>query len=162
MVSTIFRPESATPGGGRNPQKRAGLRRAFTIAEVMVAACVMALVITTSITTMQRAYLALDAARGTSYAAQMMQTEMEKIRLQNWSTVSAYSATSTPVTIDSSFTNNSYIGNRYTMTRTATAVHTGMMQITLTISWATYDGRTLSRSYTTYYGHNGLYDYVSS
>jgi Tfp pilus assembly protein PilV len=161
-VTTTFRHESAPGGLARSRKSRREISVGFTIAEVMVAACVMALAITTSITTMQRAYLALDAARGTSYAAQMMQTEMEKIRLQNWTTVSGYSATSTPVTIDSSFTSNSYIGNRYTMTRTATPVHTGMMQITLTISWATYDGRTLSRSYTTYYGHNGLYDYVSS
>ena len=135
---------------------------AFTIAEVMMAAAVMALAITTAITTMQRGFIALDAARGTSYAAQIMQTEMEKIRLQNWTTVSAYSSSATTLTIDSSFTSNSYIGNRYTLTRTATTVHTGMLQITLTISWRTYDGRTESRSCTTYYGQNGLYDYVSS
>jgi len=127
-----------------------------------MAAAVMALAITTSITVMQRAFLAVDVARGTSYAAQIMQSELEKMRLQNWTTVSAYPSTATAVTIDSSFTSNSYIGSRFTMTRTATTIHTGMLQITLTISWKTYDGRTLTRSYTTYYGKNGLYDYIST
>jgi hypothetical protein len=127
-----------------------------------MAAAVMALAISTSITTMQRAFLAVDVARGTSYASQIMQSEMEKIRLQNWTTVSAFPSTATTAPIDSSFTSNSYIGNRFTMTRKATTVHTGMLQITLEISWKTYDGRTLRRTYTTYYGRNGLYDYVSS
>jgi prepilin-type N-terminal cleavage/methylation domain-containing protein len=145
-----------------SPALRAGRRRGFTIAEVMMAAAVMALAITTSITTMQRAFLAIDVARGTSYAAQIMQSELEKMRLQNWTTVSAYSSSATTVTIDSSFTSNSYIGNRYTLSRTATTVHTGMIKITLTISWRTYDARLLTRSYVTYYGKNGLYDYVSS
>lgn len=142
----------------KSPCRRAG----FTIAEVMMAAAVMALAITTSITTMQRAFLAVDVARGTSYAAQIMQSELEKMRLQNWTTVNAYPSTPTETAIDSSFTSNSYIGNRFTMTRSATTVHTGMRMITLTITWRTYDGRTMSRNYVTYYGKNGLYDYVSS
>jgi Tfp pilus assembly protein PilV len=143
---------------GRRVRSKTG----FTIAEVMMAAAVMALAITTAITTMQRGFIALDAARGTSYAAQIMQTEMEKIRLQNWTTVSAYSSSATTLTIDPSFTGNAYIGTRYTLTRTATTVHTDMLQITLTISWHTFDGRTETRSCSTYYGKNGLYDYVSS
>jgi len=154
-----LRPAPAKVARGRaRPASRGG----FTVAEAMMAAAVMALAITTSITTMQRAFLVVDVARGTSYAAQIMQTEFEKMRLLDYTTVSGYSSTPTAVTIDSSFTSNSYIGNRFTMTRTATTVHTGMIQITLTISWKTYDGRTISRSYTTYYGKNGLYDYISS
>ena len=135
--------------------------RGFTIAEVMMAAIVMAFAITTSITTMQRAFLSVDAARGITYAAQIMQTELEKMRLQNWTTVSAYPSSATTVTIDSSFTSNAYIGNRFTLTRTATTVHSGMIKVTLTISWNAYDGHNLQRSYSTYYGQNGLYDYYS-
>ena len=62
---------------------RLGLPAGPAIAEVMMAAAVMALVITTSITTMQRTFLAIDVARGTSYAAQIMQSEFEKMRLQS-------------------------------------------------------------------------------
>lgn len=124
-----------------------------------MAAAVMALAMTTSITTMQRAFLGLEAARGTSYASQIMQTEFEKMRLANWATVSAY--TGNP-TIDSTFNAIPYIVNRqFAMTRTVATVHTGMLQVTLRITWTTFDGRQMARSYTTYYGQNGLYDYVS-
>ena len=148
------------------PRRRRLNSGGFTIFEVGIAGAVMAFAIATSITVMQRAYLALDTARSITYAAQIMQNEMEKMRLLNWTTVSTYSSTATAVPIDSTFTNTS-IGAHFTgMTRTATAVHSGanagMLKITLTVSWKTVDGRTLSRSYMTYYAQNGLYDYFSS
>jgi Tfp pilus assembly protein PilV len=134
-------------------------RRGFTIAEVMIAAGVMALAITTSITTMQRAFLALDSARNITLAGQIMQSEFEKIRLKDWTTVSTYPAAETTLTIDPAFTSDPAIGNRFTLTRTVTEVHTDMKEITLTISWRGYDARPLSRYYKTYYGKNGLYDF---
>jgi len=102
-----------------------------------------------------------------------MQSELEKMRLLSWGDgasgagsgttgVSAYPTTATAVTVDSSFTGIAYIGDRFTMTRTASTVHTGMISVVLTVTWKTYDGRTLSRSYTTSYGKNGLYDLISS
>ena len=127
-----------------------------------MATIVMAFAITTSITTMQRAFLSVDAARGVTYAAEMMQSELEKMRMLNWTTVSAYPSTATTVTINSSFTGNASIGNRFTLTRTATTVRSGMLMITLTISWRGYDASLHRRSYVTYYGQNGLYDYFSS
>jgi hypothetical protein len=63
------------------------------------------------------------------------------------------------VTIDTSFITAGDIGSRMTLTRIAADVHTGMIKVTLTITWTTFDGRTLSRSYITYYGKNGLYDF---
>jgi hypothetical protein len=110
---------------------------------------------------MQRAFLALDSARNVTLAAQIMQSEFEKMRLKNWDTINAYDVapTVTTLTIDSSFTSNSAIGNRFTLTRTVSLVHTDMKQVTLSISWRGYDGRTITRSYSTYYGKNGLYDF---
>lgn len=144
------------------PQKKTR-QAAFTILEVMLAAIVMAFAITTSITTMQQAFLALDTARNITQANQIMQSEIERMRLQDWSVVNAYSSTATTVTIDSSYTNNVFIGSRYRLSRAATDVAghalSGMKQVEFTISWSSYDGRTLSRSLTVYYGQNGLYDY---
>lgn len=145
------------------PQRKTAPRDGFTIVEVMMAAIVMAFAITTSITTMQRAFLAMDTARNVTQANQIMQSEIERMRLKDWTTVNAYSSTSTTVTIDSSYTNNAFIGSRFTLTRIATDVsgHTlsGMKQVTFTITWSSYDRRTLSRSLSVYYGQNGLYDY---
>jgi hypothetical protein len=39
--------------------------------------------------------------------------------------------------------------------------HSGqVLQITLTVNWRSYDGRPLTRSYTTYYTQGGLYEYL--
>lgn len=133
--------------------------RGFTIVEVMVAAGVMALAITTSITTMQSAFLALDSARNITLAGQIMQGEFEKMRLKDWATISTYAAGPTTLTIDSTFTSNAAIGNRFTLQRTVSDVNADMKQITLTTTWRGFDARPHSRFYTTYYGRNGLYDF---
>lgn len=125
-----------------------------------MAAIVMALAITTSITTMQRGFLSLDTARNITIAGQIMQSEFEKMRLVPWTTVDGYpTGTETALAVDSSFSSNTFIGNRFTMTRRVDVVRTGMKKITLTVTWRSYDGRDISRSYTSYYGQNGLYDY---
>jgi hypothetical protein len=125
----------------------------------MMAAIIMAFAITTSITTMQRGFLSLDTARNITIAGQIMQSEFEKMRLLPWTTVDAFAASTPNLAVDTSFTSNAYIGNRFTMDRTVSLVRTGMKQITLTVRWTSYDGRTISRSYSSYYGQNGLYDY---
>lgn len=134
-----------------------------------MAVIVMAFAMTTSITTLQRGFLALDTARNITIAGQIMQSELEKMRLLPWATVDAYPASATAVpydadhpeyfNIDRAFTSNTFIGNRFTLTRTVTLVKTGLKQITMSVSWTSYDGRVLTRSYSTYYGQNGLYDY---
>lgn len=134
-------------------------RSGFTIAEVMIAAGVMALAITTSITTMQSAFLALDSARNVTLAGQIMQGEFERVRLKDWNTVAAYPAGPTTLTIDPAFTSDPAIGNRFTLTRSVSARNDDMKEITLTITWRGFDGRTFSRFYKTHYGRNGLYDY---
>src|SRR3954467_5493407 len=56
----------------------------FTIFEVTMAAAVMALAIMSSLVAMGRASAPLDSARCISYASQIMQSGMEKMRLMNW------------------------------------------------------------------------------
>lgn len=138
-------------------------KAAFTIVEVMLAAAVMALAISTSIPVMQRAFLSLDTARNITIAGQIMQSEMEKMRLRDWSVISAYPTTQTQLTLDPAFSSNSFIGNRFRLYRIATDITTstsiGMREIKLTCTWTSYDGRTISRSYECAYGQNGLYDF---
>jgi Tfp pilus assembly protein PilV len=146
---------------------RAATKKAFTILEVMMAATVMVMAIATSITTLQKGFSSLDTARNLTIAGQIMQSEFEKMRLKDWTTIDGYDATGTeiPLTIDSSFTvGNSIIASRgFALTRTvnpiATTTGVGMKEITLTVTWQGYIGNTLTRSYSCYYGQNGLYDY---
>ena len=134
-----------------------------------MAAAVMALAISSSILVMGRAFNSVDSARCISYASQIMQGELEKMRLTQWGNgtaagngttgVTSYSTTTADLPIAASFTTAGDVGSRMTMTRIAANVHAGMIRVTLTISWRTFDGHLMSRSYTTYYGQNGLYDF---
>lgn len=120
-----------------------------------MAVLVLALALTTSITAMQSAFLQFDTARNLEVAANILQCEMEKERLFTWTQAS--DATYVPV-IDTSFARNPAISGRFTLSRTVATVagHTGMVQITLTVQWRGYNGRSLTRSYTTYYTQGGL------
>jgi hypothetical protein len=125
----------------------------------------MAFVLITSITAMQQGFKSLDTARNLTIAGQIMQSELEKMRMYPWTGTNGVSTltTSNNVTIDTVFTANQNIGNRFTMARDIVDLVTGtsaaMRRITLTVTWRNYDGRYLSRSYSTFYGQNGLYDY---
>jgi prepilin-type N-terminal cleavage/methylation domain-containing protein len=144
---------------GRKERRRSG----FTIVEVIMASAVMALAITTSITTMQRAFLALDTSRNLTTAGQIMVSEMEKIRMLGWTDVSPWVNTTTTLTLDSAFTSNPQIGNRFTLVRAVTQPdlsNANIIEITLTMTWTGYDGRQLSRSYTTHYARYGIHDYL--
>jgi len=136
-----------------------------------MATAVMALVISTSIMVLARGFNNLDSARNLSYASQLLQSELEKMRLTQWGDgttagtghtgITSFATTPTALTIDSSFYSTNDAGSRMTLTRTAADVHTGMIQVTYTISWANFDGHVMTQSYTTYYGQKGLYDFIS-
>ena len=134
--------------------------RAFTIVEVVMAVFILALALTTSLAALQRAFLQLDTARNLEIAANMLQCEMEKERLFTWAQAS--NGSYAPV-IDTSFSRNPAIGGRFTLSRSVTTLsgHSSqVLQITLTVTWRGYDGRSLSRNYTSYYTQGGLYAYL--
>ena len=146
--------------GGLSP-RCARSAPAFTLVEVMMAVGVLALAITTSITTLQRAFLMLDTARNVETACRIMQCEIEKERLLTWSAVSDTAYTPT---IDNAFLGNPAVAGRFSIARATSSVSNRsgkILQITLTVTWQGYDGRTQRRSQTTYYGNGGLYTYFT-
>ena len=100
-------------------------------------------------------------------AAQIMQSEMENIRLLNWAQLTALPASETVdiasiVSSGSSSTLDATLNNiisKFTCERTITTPKTDMREVTLTISWNGQDGRGHSNSYVTRYCKNGLYDF---
>jgi Tfp pilus assembly protein PilV len=147
--------------------------RGFTILEVAMAGFVLTLAIAGSITTLQMGYRAIDNARYTTLAGQILQSQMEKLRLLTWTQLT--NATTGPVayttfTPDISSTTTAQL-NRFTTTtggagtcaQTITAApapfDTTMKDITLTATWTSIDGKSHSLSYTTRYGQNGISDF---
>jgi type II secretory pathway pseudopilin PulG len=139
------------------PRTGQGLATAFTILEVMVAAIVLVFAVTSSITVMQRGFQSLETARNLTAAGQIMENEMENLRLQNWTQIQALqNAGQTTVAPDPSL---GPAATRFTCTRTISDLKTDMKQITLTTTWNGSDGRPHTASYLTRYGKNGLNDY---
>lgn len=137
-------------------------RRGVTIVEVAMAAMIMALVLSTAVTTLQRAFISLQNARDLNIASQMLQSEMEKMRLADWTTVNGFPTSATPVALDPAFTSNPFVGSRFTLSRTVSDPKTDTRIITLQVVWLGADNRPLTRHLAMRYSRNGLYDYFYS
>lgn len=125
---------------------------------------VMALGISTSIIGMQAGFRQIDLARGTTIAAQIIQSELERLRMMSWTSLSALASAYPTQTFDGAtyFSSNPEIAGRYSVTRAIASNSTNpteVKDITVTVTWRTYDGRPHSRSFTAIYAKNGLYDY---
>ena len=150
-------------------------QRAFTIAEVMVAASVLVLAISSSLIVLQHGMRAIDNARFTTLAGQILQSQMEKLRLLNWTQLT--NTTYGPVhysdfvpVLDATaaaqinrFTAGGTAGRCTQTIETADSPFGATMKkITLTATWTGIDGRSHSLSYITYYGKNGMSDFFST
>ena len=161
---------------GRSRSARRRLNAGFTILEVAMSSFVMAFGIATSIVAMQTGFKSIDLARGTTMASQIIQSEMERVRMLSWTTVSALStATDTvdPFPVGSPagveqfdgatyFSTNPAIAGKYTITRRVVADGTrpaDVMHIAINVRWQGYDNRWHTRSFRSMYAKNGLYDY---
>lgn len=153
--------------------RRQRRKRGFTIAEVMMATMVMAFSIATSVTAIEQGFHALDTARNTTIAAQVLQSVMEDLRLQTWAQITTLEAATNNgqagnVTIDSSFSGYNATAasvlSHFSVTRTISdvATQTNMKTILLQATWTGMDGRSHTLVYRSYYAKDGIYDFYVS
>lgn len=167
-------PPIKSPSGPTFASRRARRTSGFTILEVMMSAFVLALGIATSITTLQYGMRMVDTARNTTLAGQIMQSEMEVLRLQNWAQIVALQTAqvpaNTPQTTSNSITTGTLTNLDAILTRIATnfvctrliediSGKADMKLITLRVTWTGVDGRPHQLSFQTRYAKNGLSDY---
>jgi phosphoenolpyruvate carboxylase len=122
---------------------------------------IMAFGLATAVITIMSGLRSIDVARNMTLASQVLQSEMERLRLMSWSEVSALSATAN-VDLSTVFTSDPTLATRYTLVRSIADVSGKageMKSITLAVTWSNTDGRSLSRQFQTVYTKDGLYDY---
>lgn len=159
------RPFGSTPGRSLPAVLRPRSRRAaFTIVEVLVATAVMVFGISSAIIVIQSGFRALDTARNTTLASQIIQSELERVRLLSWTAVAALPSTGSLNFADifPAGETTDRIARRFTVVRTAADVHgkTGeIREIALSVTWRGIDGISHTRTSSTQYAKNGLYDY---
>ena len=154
QAAALYVQQAGRPGAEPLPGARTG---GFTLVEVMFASLVLVLGITTAIVTLQRGLQAIDTARNYTYAGQLMQNELESLRLKNWTQLEALQAAG-PAAVATDPTASS-ARTTFTCTRTITSPKADMKEITLVASWRGYDGRDHAARVITRYGRSGLYDY---
>ena len=152
MTSIAHLLTPSPPPSARVPEPRA---RGFSLIEVMVASCVLMLGISGALVTLQRSISSIAQARQLDAASQLMQTELERLRLLNWSQLDALQqsrATAVPVPAGGDFA-------RFTCEREIRDLRDGMKEITLIASWGGLDGRAHTARLVTRYSRSGLNDY---
>jgi hypothetical protein len=135
--------------------------------EAALAATVMALTITGMIGVIESGSQMLDLSRKQTIAAQILQDEINQLRLQSWSTLtsgptaipSTLSPVGAPFTVSSVF---AYAGGNFTCQYMANQItdlggtSIPVLQVTFVVSWTGISGRSYSRTSTTLVSKNGL------
>lgn len=126
----------------------------------------MTFALATSILTLQAGFRGLADARDTTLASQIMQSEIERIRLMPWDLPSGNGiqqlAASEVLNLSTMFTSNPAVAAKFALTRTVaedSTRPTDVKNINLSVTWRSYDGRPHTRTMSTVYSKNGLYDY---
>lgn len=136
----------------------------YTLLEVVLASFVMVFGLSSSIIAMQGGFRQVELARGTTVASQILQSEIERLRMLNWTAIAALPATES-IDLTTTFSANAALAARYLVTRTAvadTVRPTDVKNIKVSVTWKSFDGVFHTRSLTSIYAKNGLYDYYYS
>jgi Tfp pilus assembly protein PilV len=136
--------------------------RGMTLTEVMIGACVLALVLGGSLLVMQRNFRLIATARDLNLATQILQNEVEHMRLANWTTLNGYATSATTLTLDSAFTDNAQIRQRFTLVRTKSVVQADLVELVYTVRWTGADGKVYARSIRTQCAKLGLNQLLNS
>lgn len=129
-----------------------------------MATVVMVFVFLSALTALQHGFEALDTARNTTLAGQIIQSEIEDIRLKSWSTLPSSGTIDLSTSVASSLSASEIqkLQQRFTATRSITPVsgrESDFRHISIAVDWQDFTGRAHRRAYETYLGRNGLSDY---
>jgi prepilin-type N-terminal cleavage/methylation domain-containing protein len=128
----------------------------FTLVEVMCALTVLILVFLSSMAAVTIGFRLLEDARLSTLSSQVLQSEMENLRLKNWTQLSALPASGS-FTVETNLNTASF--NRFTCSRAISDVRADLKEVSLQLSWRSMDGRLHTRRYVTYIAKEGLNDY---
>jgi Tfp pilus assembly protein PilV len=140
------------------------IRSGFTIVEVALAATILLVGFAGMAEALIIGSEMLDTARKQTIAAQIVQTEIEYLRLKDWTTIQNLLSSATP---DPPYLSNypefaqtslaSFAGTRFSFARQVNSdPHTNLRSITMTVSWTSITGKPHSRSCNAYIGKYGL------
>jgi Tfp pilus assembly protein PilV len=156
-----------TPPDHTSLLRRARARRGMTIAEVMITAVVLGIVIMSSLGALSQAYAFTNHARMVTLASQIVQSVMEDLRLRNFSDIQTYAGQTQPVDFtatlaserfSSNFTTGFSLSGNFTTVVASNPPQYGKINCSMTVTW-TERGSTFRRTLFTTFSEKGLSDY---
>lgn len=132
-----------------------GRRGGFTLAEIAIATMVMGLVMVSAMMGLRMGFALIETARHNTLASQILQSEMENLRLMNWSELASLG--DGEFEKDESFQGTQ--AERFVTNRSVEELSISFRRITLEVEWEAFNGATLSRRYVTFFSKDGLNDY---
>lgn len=148
----------------------------FTLVEVVCAAFVLAFALTSSLAALQWGFKMVEVARDTTLAAQLLQSQMEDLRLNNWGdmetlrddcasnkgpldlNLSKLLPTDDDITSKLTFLDQKKFALELLVTDVPDRENE-ILDVELRLQWVGLDGTSHQRSVRTYYTKKGLYDY---
>lgn len=143
--------------GNRRSWRPGVTSRGYTLVEVMAAAAVLVLAISSALLVLQRGFQAVDTARMLTAAGELMQEQIESLRLKNWDQVEELQAAGDETVVR--YANAEATGPAFHCTRQIRDLKDGMKEIILAAEWRGQDGRLQTARLITRYGRSGLNDY---
>jgi Tfp pilus assembly protein PilV len=139
------------------------IRAGFTLVEVALAATILLVGFAGMAEALMIGSEMLDTAHKQTIAAQIMQAEVEYLRLKDWPTIQNLTSTAPAYLSDGIYpefaqtTLSSFAGTRFTFARQVNAdPYPNLRWITMTVSWTSITGKPHSRSSNIYLGKYAL------
>ena len=134
----------------------------FTIGEVLAALAILTFVFISSISALSVGFKMLEEARASTLASQILQSQIENIRVRSWAEVEAMAADPSyrtfPIEIDSSLAHFPKFECACDF-HPVSGYESVMKQVMITVAWTTQDGRSRTRRYTTLVAKDGISDF---
>lgn len=127
----------------------------FTLIEICIAGAVLGLTVASSVVAMGIGFTMIESARDNALAAQILQSEMENLRLKSWEQLTVLD--DGEFVMEESFKETA--ADRFTCLRIVDDTQANLWEITLRVEWNTSMGREVSVQYSSFFSKTGLNDY---
>lgn len=128
----------------------------MTLLEAMIATLILGFVLASVLAVLSQCARYLTDIRRTARASQVLQQEMETIRLLDWNTFQSLTNSFS----DPSDTNKIYVGTITKSSYDTYSSTTTVTKVTLTVTWTNQVNRVLTNTLTSLVSNGGLNKYV--
>jgi Tfp pilus assembly protein PilV len=131
-------------------------KKGYSLAEVIVAAGIFAIVITGGIAGVRLGFEIVDNSRHHTRVSQILQSEVESLRSLSWKELKQLPS-SEKIDINPQFSTSAY--DAYSVKRDIYAVSSTLRRVEVLVSYSTRSGKPVELKYLTFFTEGGVNDY---